>query len=222
VDTARRLVDVLPTILQSGEYPSSALCRVNRFCPLIKPAAPVTRKRPSKPSDSSPLDRPAYAESDYPHRTFGWSSLRSLRTGKYLFIEAPPRELYDQPPIRKKHNLAAASAAVASTLDSQLEALRQKTSTTKEAPKVVASDPGLQERLNALGYVATDSSSSSMPGIKDTGADPKDKVEIVNLLHRAEMAKENTQFAEAVPLLEQVITLEPNLPITYLQLGALV
>ncbi len=80
-------------------------------------------------------------------------------------------------------------------------------------------DPGLQERLNALGYVATDSSSSSMPGIKDTGADPKDKVEVVNLLHRAEMAKEEMRFAEAVPLLQQVIAIEPNLPITYLQLG---
>src|SRR5260370_16957888 len=58
-----------------------------------------------------------------------------------------------------------------------------------------------------------------MLGLKDTGADPKDKVEVVNLLHRAEMFKEDMHFAEAVPLLEQVIALEPNLPITYLQLG---
>ena len=41
----------------------------------------------------------------------------------------------------------------------------------------------------------------------------------MNLLHRAEMAKEETHFQEAVPLLEKVIEFEPSLPITYLQLG---
>src|SRR5262249_44793350 len=40
--------------------------------------------------------RPTYAETDYPHRGFGWSSLRALRTGKYLYIHAPERELYNQ------------------------------------------------------------------------------------------------------------------------------
>ena len=119
---------------------------------------------------------------------------------------------------RNEHNLSATSVAVTNTLASQLDAFRQKTSTSKEAPKV-STDPDLQERLNALGYVASDSSASAMLGIKDTGADPKDKVEVVNLLHRAEMFKEEMHFAEAVPLLEQVIALEPNLPITYLQLG---
>ena len=113
---------------------------------------------------------------------------------------------------------SARAAWVTSTLASQLDAFRQKTGTAKEAPKVSA-DPDLQERLNALGYVASDSSDSAVLGIKDTGADPKDKVEVVNLLHRAEMFKEDMHFAEAVPLLEQVIALEPNLPITYLQLG---
>ncbi len=205
VDTRVELVDVLPTMLQTAGI---AVPKEVQGESLLSTLKPLTAR-----------DRPAYAESDYPHRTFGWSSLRSLRTGKYLFIEAPREELYDQTTDPKaEHNLATASVAVTSTLASQLDALREKTSTAKEAPKVSA-DPGLQERLNALGYVATDSSSSSMPGIKDTGADPKDKVEVVNLLHRAEMAKEDMRFEEAVPLLEQVIALEPNLPITYLQLG---
>ena len=80
-------------------------------------------------------------------------------------------------------------------------------------------DPELQEKLSALGYVASDSSSSTMLGIKDTGADPKDKIQVVNLLHRAEMLAEEQHYAEAVPLLEQVIAQEPDLPIAYLQLG---
>jgi choline-sulfatase len=205
VDNRAELVDVLPTMLQAAGIAVPKEVQGESLLSMLK----ATTSR----------DRPAYAESDYPHRTFGWSSLRSLRTGKYLFIEAPRKELYDQTADPKaEHNLSAASVAVTNTLASQVDAFRQKTSTAKEAPKV-STDPGLQERLNALGYVATDSSSSSMPGIKETGADPKDKVEVVNLLHRAEMAKEDMRFKEALPLLEQVIALEPNLPITYLQLG---
>ncbi len=205
VDTRAGLVDVLPTMLQAAGITVPKEVQGESLLPTLKPA--------------TASDRPAYAESDYPHRTFGWSSLRSLRTGKYLFIEAPRKELYDQSTDPKaEHNLSARSVAITNTLASQLEVFRQKTSTAKEAPKV-STDPGLQERLNALGYVATDSSSSTMPGIKETGTDPKDKVEVVNLLHRAEMAKEDMRFEEAVPLLEQVIALEPNLPITYLQLG---
>ena len=49
-----------------------------------------------------------------------------------------------------------------------------------------------------------------MPGIKDTEADPKDKVQVVNLLHRAEMAGRRNAFREVVPLLEQVIAMEPT------------
>lgn len=205
VDTRAGLVDVLPTMLEGVGIAVPPEVQGESLLPLLKVA--------------TPRDRPAYAESDYPHRTFGWSSLRSLRTGRYLFIEAPRQELYDQSADPKAaHNLSATASAVTGTLASQLEAFRKKTSSSKEAPKV-APDPGLQERLNALGYVATDSSSSSMPGVKDTGADPKDKAEVVNLLHRAEMLKEEGHFKEAVPLLEQVIGLEPGLPITYLQLG---
>ena len=212
------LVDVLPTILEAVGIAIPHDVQGESLLSMLKP----TMFKPGTATDKIPEashDRPAYAESDYPHRTFGWSSLRALRTGKYLFIESPRKELYDQSADPKaEHNLSTTSVAVTNTLASQLDAFRQKTSTSKEAPKVTA-DPGLQERLNALGYVATDSSASSMPGIKETGADPKDKVEVVNLLHRAEMAKEDMRFAEAVPLLEQVIALEPNLPITYLQLG---
>jgi len=49
----------------------------------------------SQPNDSN-LQRSVYAESAYGHLSFGWSTLRAWRTEKYLYIEAPERELYDQ------------------------------------------------------------------------------------------------------------------------------
>ena len=215
VDARAELVDALPTMLQGAGVPIPAQVQGQSLLALASPAG----KAEGAARKAVSADRPAYAESDYPHRTFGWSTLRSIRTGKYLYIEAPRAELYDQAADPKaEHNLAASSAAVSSTLDGQLEALRKRTSTSKEAPKVAA-DPALAEKLSALGYVASDNAAAPMPGIKDTGADPKDKVQVVNLLHQAEIMKEELHFQEAVPLLEQAIGLEPNLPIAYLQLG---
>jgi arylsulfatase A-like enzyme/Tfp pilus assembly protein PilF len=227
VDASAGLVDVMPTILQVTGIPIPKEMQGEALLAASATTASQAESRATTGHSSSgdgsaaapPRDRAQYSESDYPHRTFGWSSLRSLRTGKYLFVEAPKRELYDQvADPKEERNISSASVAVSNTLASQLDVFRQKTATSKDAPKVVA-DPELQERLNALGYVAGDSTNAAMPGIKETGADPKDKVEVVNLLHAAEMYKEETSFEKAVPLLEQVIALEPNLPITYLQLG---
>jgi choline-sulfatase len=213
IENRVQLVDVQPTILQTAGIAIPPQVQGQSLLPVMKPT-------PGKEAAAQAplLDRPAYSESDYPHRTFGWSSLHALRTGKYLFIDAPRKELYDQSTDPKsEHNLFTASLAVPNTLGSQLETFRQKTSSAGEAP-TVAADPELQEKLAALGYLS-DSTSSPMLGIKDSGADPKDKVEVVNLLHQAEMLKEDMSFDEAVPLLERVIILEPHLPIAYLQLG---
>jgi len=215
IDARVELADVLPTLLQATGISVPKEVQGQSLLPLMKPSPAAA----AADKAGSGGYRAAYAESDYPHRTFGWSTIRAWRTGKYLFIEAPRRELYDQALDPKaSHDLSAASTAVADTLDGQLQAFRQRTTSSKDAP-TAAVDPGFQERLAALGYVASDSTSSPMPGIKETGSDPKDKIEVVNLLHHAEMAKEELHFEEAVPLLQQVIAKEPNLPIAYLQLG---
>ena len=209
------LVDVLPTLLQVS---GAAIPKEVQGESLLAMMTAAGTRTAASPQPAPAPERPAYAESDYPHRTFGWSSLHALRSGKYLYIDSPRAELYNQLVDSKaEHNLFPQSTAVASTLASQLEAFRQKTSTSKEAPKISA-DPELQEKLGALGYLS-DTTSSPTFGIKETGADPKDKVQVVNLLHQAEMMKEDMHFREAVPLLEQVIVLEPHLPIAYLQLG---
>lgn len=211
------LVDVLPTVLEAAGVAVPQEIQGQSLLALLKPV-PAGQAATSK-DPALTLDRPAYSETDYPHHSFGWSSLRALRAGKYLYVEAPHRELYDQSADPKaERNLSATSVAVSDTLASQLEGFHQKTTSSRKAPRV-SMDPGLQEKLSALGYVASDSSSSTMPGIKDTGADPKDKVQVVNLLHRAEMLAEEMHYPEAVPLLEQAIAKEPDLPIAYLQLG---
>jgi predicted Zn-dependent protease len=188
---------------------------------MLTPKSTPAESAGTSPTPEASLERPAYAETDYPQRTYGWSSLRALRTGKYLYIRAPRQELYDQSVDPKaEHDLSRASTAVTNTLAGQLDAFRQKTSSTREAPKSVI-DPEAQAKLAALGYVATDSNASKAgaASAKEQGADPKDKIEIANLIHRTYLLIEDQRYQEAVPLLRQLIAKEPDTPLAYAQLG---
>ena len=205
VETRAQLIDVAPTILQVTGVAAPKQLQGESLLKLL-PAA-------GKPQ---PADRPAYAETDYPHRAFGWSSLRALRTGKYLYIAAPDRELYNQETDpAETHNLAAASKAVAETLDSQLDALRDKTGQT--LVELANPDPEQMKKLEALGYVASQDSKFTKSEVG--GIDPKSRIEVSNLLHDAMFDIEDGRYTEAVPRLEQVLKDQPGMAIAEMQLG---
>lgn len=205
IDNRVELVDVLPTLLQEVGIQIPKEVQGESLLALMKQGA-----LKDKPGMETWRDRPAYAQSDYSRDEYGWSAERALRTGKYLYIQVPRRELYDQAADPKaEHNLASTSAAVADTLASQLEAFRQKTSSKREAPKV-ALDLAAQEALGALGYMAS-GRDVAKGSPEDQTADPKDKIEIANTVHRAQLLQEQMHYDEAVALLEQVITKEPGL-----------
>ncbi len=145
-------------------------------------------------------DRPIYSETDYPHRAFKWSSLRSVRTGKYLAIETPKRELYDQVSDPKAlNNLAPSTPAITNTLINEVEQFRQKTATDLgDAAKL---DSGQAEKLAALGYVAGDSGPEHEGKIG--GIDPKDRIEIANLLHDGILDVEQGEYGSAIAKLER-------------------
>jgi choline-sulfatase len=210
------LVDVLPTILQAVKIPVPPEVQGESLLGMLTP-----KPAPAKSAEAiaaTSLDRPAYAETDYPHRAYGWSSLRALRAGKYLYIKAPRQELYDQSADPKaEHDLSSASTAVTGTLAAQLDAFRQKTSSSREVPASVV-DPEAQEKLAALGYVASNGNVSGS-GVKDSGADPKDKIEIVSLTNQANFLMEDQRYQEAVPVLQRLIAREPEASRPYVQLG---
>ncbi len=205
------LVDVSPTLLEAAGVKIPAMMQGVSLLPSM-----TGKKGDSGAGLSS--DRPAYSETDYPQRAFGWSWLRSLRTGKYLYIDAPRRELYDLAADPKEtRNLAETLPAVANTLQTQLEEFRGKTS--RGAGSASAELTAEQaEKLQALGYVT----SASHPGEqqqKARGSDPKDKIETANLLHEALLAVGSDRYQEAVPQFEQVLQQEPGLELANLELG---
>lgn len=207
IDTRARLVDIAPTILQEAGLPVPKEIQGESLSALLK--TPAARE--------GDTERPAYAETDYPHRAFGWSSLRAMRTGKYLYIRAPEAELYDQnTDPAAAHNLAAESRAVAGTLSAQLADFRAKTAQT--IVELAKPNAEQMQKLQALGYVASDS-----PDTKDsdklTGTDPKQKIEISNLLHDAMFDVEDGRYEEAIPLLKKALAGQPDLPVANMQYG---
>ncbi|HKU26758.1 MAG TPA: sulfatase-like hydrolase/transferase [Candidatus Sulfotelmatobacter sp.] len=207
VNARVRLVDVAPTLLSMLSLPLPPTFQGESLLPLMKGDA------------KSPADLPAYAETDYPHRAFGWSALRSLRSGKYLFVRAPKRELYDESHDKDAaHNLAESSPAVTSTLLAQIDELHDKTAilADKEGaqPQLTADQA---DNLSALGYVASTGAGQSADVLQ--GADPKDKVAISNILQKGMMAVEDGRFDDAVPLLKQVLADSPLVTAAQLQLG---
>ena len=173
--------------------------------------------RASAKTNSGDEDRAAYAETDYPHRAFGWSALRALRSGKYLYIQAPERELYNQSADPEAaRNLAGDTKAVADTMAAQLDDFRQKTSQT--LVELAKPDPEQMKKLQALGYVGapTDTEKDEK---KLVGIDPKTKIEISNLLHDAMFDVEDARYQEAIPLLERVLKEQPEMPVANMQYG---
>ena len=199
------LADVAPTILrEAGIAVPSAMQGV------------AQNDQMTPGTENKGGDRAIYSETDYPHRAFNWSLLRSWRTGKYLYVQAPKRELYDQSnDPGAERNLAAASTAVADTLESQLEAFQRKT--TSEKKEQAKLDPAQEENLRALGYLA--SGAGQHDDGKETGADPKDKIEIANMLHESLVDIEEDRYEAAIPKLQHVIEREPETSSAYLELG---
>jgi arylsulfatase A-like enzyme/Tfp pilus assembly protein PilF len=218
VETRASLVDITPTLLDLADIPiPGAMQGQSLKTVMLRP--PTTSARFNTAAAGNIADRPAYSETDYPHRAFGWSALRSVRVGKYLFVRAPAEELYDQAlDPQALNNLALKSPAVSSTLSAQVEDFRRKLGVASNPTAgSAASDAQQGEQLGALGYVSAGPAASTES--KQQGADPKDRIEIANLMHNALLEVEDGRYEEAVPHLKTVLATEPQMTVAQMQLG---
>ncbi len=209
------LAEVAPTLLEAAGIPAPAAMQAHSLFPLfLEEKTDAAKSAAGAPGKTQ--ERPVYSETNYAHRAFGWSELRSWRTGKYLYVQAPKRELYDQssdPDAAK--NLAPAAKAVADTLESQLADFQQKTSSARPEPTKL--DPTQAEKLRALGYLASDSAGTNSS--EKAAIDPKDKIEVVNKFHRSLVDLEEDRYDDAIAELSEVVRLEPDIASGHLELG---
>ncbi len=150
---------------------------------------PLLDKNSGEKKSDEQNGRELFGETDYPLR-WGWAPLRALRTENAKLIEAPRPELYDlQADPKETKNLYAADAA-------KLQALRAETAKW-EAKLPTPNNFAKSEKL----------------------PDPKDKIEVQNLLHSAMLASDDNRSNDARQFLEKAAQLDPTSPNAVMQLG---
>ncbi len=198
-----RSVDLAPTLLELLGVPLTGTVDGRSLVPLITGA-------------SRDLGLDAYSEAMYPRYHFGWSDLRSLTAGRYHYINAPRPELYDtQQDPAEVHNLYASRQALA---DRMAEALpRFEGASDAGSSRAADVDPDVRARLAALGYVGTFVGAAA-PG--STLADPKDKIDLFNLMTDArEKLQDAHEAAQGVAMLQRVAAKDPQVVDVWLLLG---
>jgi len=195
VDEPVSLLDVAPSVLQlvgvarPGEFQGRSLVGLTGT---LKSAAAEE----------------IYSESLYPHSHFGTSALRSLRAGRYKYVEAPRPEFYDlATDPSEKQNLYASRKSLAVTFRDRLAALRARFRSDSR-PGSRALSPEAVERLNSLGYVAVSGARSSS---SESGADPKDRIADYESYGRAIALGSAGHLSEANAVLGQLLEKDPNL-----------
>jgi arylsulfatase A-like enzyme/cytochrome c-type biogenesis protein CcmH/NrfG len=192
VPTVARVIDVLPTLLDLAGIQSR----------------PEIEGRSLRPAlDGREMsDAPAYAETIYPQREFGWAPLFAWRTARYKMIEAPKPELYDlEADPGETRNRAAHEGA-------RFAELQQKLQAALARPAVAAAssvDPEAAERLRALGYVAGSGGAVPLPS-GGSLRDPKDGLRLVPALNRG-MSAARADPPAAIRDLQSVLAEDPGL-----------
>jgi len=201
-------VDIMPTVLDLLQMPvPDALAGVS-LAPLLAGAKEL------------PVPTEGYAEAMYPLHHYGWSELTATRSGRYKLIDAPRPELFDlERDPKELNNLFDERRSVG---DAMLRNLRDQKRAMAEGapatPKAEDVDPETRARLAALGYVGSFVATSEGP-VSDR-ADPKDKIELFNLMTTSrDVAKEKDGGAEAIAMLRRVVTEDPNVIDGWFMLG---
>ncbi|MGH9453074.1 MAG: tetratricopeptide repeat protein, partial [Terriglobia bacterium] len=155
--------------------------------------------------------RPAqeiYSESLYAHNHFGCSALMCLRAGRYKYIEAPERELYDldRDP-GEFHNLYLTQKAMALTLHDRLLSLRSRYA-SKQPFRKNALSPEAMALLRSLGYMTV---SQPHGASMESGPDPKNRIGEYEEYGRAIERASSGNLSESEALLRKLLAHDPGL-----------
>lgn len=156
-------------------------------------------------------ERPVYAETYYPHDSFGWSPLRALSTRRFHYIEAPRPEIYDlAADPDEKRNLYEQRHAESEALRSQLRDFERRYAATASPAKGPPLAPETLEKLKSLGYLAY-AAPAGPPATTGALPDPKDRLKTFRSILRATDLASVGRLDESNALLKTVAIEEPRL-----------
>lgn len=187
-------IDLLPTILEVANVLPPRQAQGRSLVPLLL----------DEPDEAA--ERTAYTESYYALLHYGWAPLRSLRNTRYKFIDAPRPELYElEPDPGENRNLADERAATAFEFEQRLDQLvagiEPQEKPERAAPDI---DEDTLRQLRALGYIA---GRGKAPPQDDSveRADPKDKIQLHQLIMSAQSEIGHGDETAAETLLRQAL-----------------
>jgi arylsulfatase A-like enzyme/cytochrome c-type biogenesis protein CcmH/NrfG len=198
------LADLTPTVLAALKIDAPSQVQGRSLLALMTP---------KKEEDSRSL----YAETFLPRLHFNWSELRSVETENYQFIEAPKPELYDlSKDPGETLNLYSEKKALADELRARLNKLIHQYSADQELAEKTGIDPALMERLKSLGYAGFSGGGNSAAAA-NTLPDPKDRIQVYELISDAIADSQHGQYASSVQKLRAALkTEEDSVPVHYL------
>lgn len=181
-------------------------------------APPATEGRSLVPlltGAQSDLGLDAYSESLYARNHYGWSELKALRSGRFKYIETTRPELYDlERDPGETMNLFAERRPLADRMAAELA--RLATESPEASAPSASVDPETRERLAALGYVGSFSATPRTAG--EVLPDPKDKIEIFNLMTAA-LETTGDDVEDDVARLKRVLAQDPKILDAWVMLG---
>jgi arylsulfatase A-like enzyme len=144
-----------------------------------------------------------YSESVYARDSFRWAPLRSVRAGRWKYIEAPRPELFDlEKDPREAANVIGANAAVAATLRAELSRLMAQHPHWSPPPAHDTSAAS-KEALGSLGYL-----SGGRATLLRDGPDPKDRLAEYQMFDRALDAMYSQKLDQAIRGFRRVLALD--------------
>ncbi len=199
IDAQVENVDIMPTLLELLGIAVPDEVQGRSLVPLLA-------------GSRAGADRMAYSESYYPRYHYGWSELKSLRTARYQYIQAPRPELYDivRDPM-ERNSIYGQSGSEAERFIKEMKRIEERSRARgDESNAPLQPDDDTLEKLKALGYVGGFTSSARLR--RSTGlADPKDKIHLYNKIKQAEGASADREYDDALKRLGEVIDEDPGI-----------
>ena len=207
VDAPMSLVDLMPTVLRiAGRRPPAGVQGVS-LLPLLRGERAAQSRRP------------IYAETFVPRLHFNWSELQSVQLRNFHYIDAPRPELYDiSADPAETRNLFEQRGRIAADLRGRLASMIQRHSppSGETAAEETVLDPALMEKLKSLGYAAVSGGGSATLDKREL-PDPKDRIEVFELVAAALADAQANHRLNSNQKLTQALALEPDsVPVRFL------
>jgi arylsulfatase A-like enzyme/Flp pilus assembly protein TadD len=200
IEARVRLIDLMPSVLDMMNIPVPEEVQGLSLLPYIE--------------GKKKQDLSSYIESYYPRENYGWSDLVGLIDGDWKYIKAPKQELYNlkQDPWEEK-NLILDEIKVAQEKKDKLETIiKNSTSPLVEEKRTMT--PEEMERLRSLGYVSMSEGEAG-----EELPDPKDRIDELLLVQKAQEYEIQGKFPEAAAIYEKILSLRPNVATSYVNLA---